>query len=213
MDAPEPPTGSEATVTEPAPGPATLPERIVVIATGSINVAALPWWIGWARETLTRTRLRIVLTRSATRFVSQDALAVISGSPVAIDVWPEHFTAAPHMELAAWADAFLVYPATAHYVTRLGLGLSDTPSLLALLSSTAPVVVAPALPEGVLESAAMQRSLKAITETGRMRILTPVPGRSWSTGRHDAAVPPPFPQALRLLARQPEPGTADHPAP
>ena len=183
--------------------------RLVIVCTGSINAAFLPWSIGWLRTRAPQIDFRLVLTRSASRFVSPDALSVIAARPVQTDAWPETFTTAPHVELAEWADAFAVYPASAHYLARLAAGLADTPSLLALQCTNAPVAVAPALPEGLWETKLMQRHVATITERDNVTVVCPEPGRSWTTGRQSLAIPPPFPRVLRRLLHRLAVGAAD----
>jgi len=173
--------------------------NLVIVCTGSVNAATLPTAVGGLRITTPEVRQQLVVTRSATRFVSMDALSVITGRPTLLDVWPDSFTSAPHMELVEWADAFLVYPATAHYFARLAHGLAATPSLLALLGTAAPIAIAPAMPEGVWENAITRRNAAALAELPNVTVVPPVPGRSWSTGRDTGSLPPPFTHVLRPL--------------
>ncbi len=195
-------TGEDRSATEEAAPRGRELRRLVVVCSGSINAAVLPWWIGWTRINAPEIELRIVVTRSAARFVSPEALAVISGHPTSLDVWPEASGGSPHTELVAWADGFVVYPASAHFLARLALGITDTPSQLALQCTAAPIAVVPALPPGMWKSAAMRRNLAALAERENVLVIPPVPGRSWSSGRDDASIPPPFPQVVQLLRRR-----------
>jgi phosphopantothenoylcysteine decarboxylase/phosphopantothenate--cysteine ligase len=159
----------------------------------------LPWWLAGARMTSPDLELWPVVTHGAARFVSPHALSVIAGRPFMPDTWPDAFERAPHLELSEWADAFVVYPASAHYLARLAGGLADTPSLLALHATTKPVVVAPALPEGMWECPVTRRQLRLLAEQPNLTVVPPRPGISWSTGRRGAWVPPPLPHVIGLL--------------
>lgn len=187
-------------MTEPAQ--CDRPLRLTVVCTGSVNAANLPWWIAGLRLTTDDVDVRVVVTRSAARFVSLDALSVISGRPALLDAWPDGAVRALHVDLVEWSDAFAVYPATAHSIARLAHGMTDTPSMLALQSTRAPIVVAPALPEGILDSPALRRNLAALAEWENLTLAAPVKGRSWTTGRDGAAVPPPLPHLVDDLRRR-----------
>jgi phosphopantothenoylcysteine synthetase/decarboxylase len=147
--------------------------------------------------------VRTVLTRTAERFVSREALTAIGGSVALADAWPEEpGTGALHVELARWPDAVAVHPASMHFLARFAVGLADSPVLLALQCTAAPVAVAPALPPGALEhSAALVEHLATLDRRGVL-IAAPHPGRSASTGGNDAAVAAPLPALLGLLERR-----------
>lgn len=176
--------------------------HLLVVATGSISVAFLPYWVNWLRVVVPGVQTRIVLTPTAARFVSREALGALLGAPVELDEWDEDPTGgrpAAHVDLARWADAVLVHPCTFSYLARLATGLGDSPSLLALQSTAAPVVLCPALPPGTAEGWAYGRHLAALEERGVL-VLPPVPARSVTTGERDAASPAPFPAAAEAVS-------------
>ena len=174
-------------------------KRLTVVCTGSINAALLPWWMARLRVKRPEIEVRVVVTRSAAQFVSVDALSVITGIPAMLDVWPPSVVHAPHVELVEWSDAFAVYPATANVLARMAAGMTDTPSLLAMQCTTAPIAVAPALPEGALEHPTMRRNLAVLSGVDNIVLVEPSPGRSWSTGRDGARIPPAFPLVVQGL--------------
>ncbi|MFI1254195.1 flavoprotein [Streptomyces netropsis] len=173
--------------------------RLLVVVTGSAYAWSTPYWLEWLRQSCPELEVRVVLTRSAERFVTRQAIAARVGGAVWGDTWPEDEATARHVEWAEWAEAILVYPATLHFMARLALGLGDSPALLAAQSTRAPVVVAPALPPGALEGAAVRQHWAALAARPNVVLVPPVPGRSQTTGREDAWVPPPLPEALRLI--------------
>ena len=92
-----------------------------------------------------------------------------------------------------------MYPATMHFLARLALGLADTPALLALQCTQAPIGLAPALPPGGWESPALERHLQVLEQRRNVVVAPPRPGLSVTTGRNDGYAPAPFPVLLRLL--------------
>ncbi|MFJ8626480.1 flavoprotein [Kitasatospora sp. NPDC093550] len=174
-------------------------ERLLVVVTGSAYAWSLPYWLDWLRLNHPGTEVRVVLTRSAERFVTRQVIAARTGGTVWSDSWPEDEATARHVEWARWAQAIVVYPATVHFLARLALGLADSPALLAAQSTRAPVVVAPALPPGALDGAAFRGHWATLAARPNVVLVPPVPGRSLTTGDEDAWVPPALPHALRLL--------------
>ena len=68
----------------------------------------------------------MVLTESATHFVSPLSLQAVSGNKVSTHLLDEDAEAGMgHIELARWADYFLVAPATANTIAKLAHGLAD----------------------------------------------------------------------------------------
>lgn len=90
--------------------------------------------------------VRVVLTESATHFVSALSLQAVSGNKVSTHLLDEDAEAGMgHIELARWADYFLVAPATANTIAKLAHGLADDLLTTLALATTAPVFVAPAM--------------------------------------------------------------------
>ena len=90
--------------------------------------------------------VRVVMTEGATRFVTPLTLQALSGHPVRISLWDEaHESAMGHIELARWADAILIAPASADVMARLAAGMADDLLSTLCLASEAPLFLAPAM--------------------------------------------------------------------
>ncbi|MFF9351839.1 flavoprotein [Streptomyces sp. NPDC014734] len=191
--------------TAPADDPPPAPSRLLILGTGALSVAFLPFWLNWLRTAHPRTEVRLAVTRSAERFVSRAALGAILGGEVLLDAWPGTVdTPEPrldHVELAQWPDAVAVHPAGLHFVGRFAQGLADTPVLMALQCTRAVIGIAPALPPGAEAAPAYRAHLKALERYDNVLVAPPHPGRSASTGRDDASVAAPLPALLDLIAR------------
>ncbi len=111
--------------------------------------------------------VRVVMTAAATEFITPLTLQALSGNPVRsalIDTAAE--AAMGHIELARWADAVLVAPASADFIARLAHGRADE-LLAALCSATrAPLVLAPAMNTGMWENAATRDNTALLTRRG-----------------------------------------------
>lgn len=119
-------------------------------------------------------QVRPVMTESALRFVGPATLAAISGHRPATDFW-EEASPAPHIELAHWADAVCIAPATAATMSRLAHGLSEDLLSAIVLATRAPVVIAPAMHSEMWSHPATRRNLAALLADG-YRIVGPGEG-------------------------------------
>ncbi|MGV9254585.1 flavoprotein [Streptomyces sp. NPDC003697] len=185
-------------------GQSTLPDlsfrRLLLVGTGALGVSSLPGWLGWLRESYPHIETRVALTRQATTFVAPAALTAIGGKPLIHDTWPtEPQVTAPHVKLADWCEAVAVFPATFHFVSRLALGLADTPVMLALQCTTAPIGLAPALPPGGYESHAFRSHLAALRARPHVVVAEPELGRSVTTGRVERSTAAALPTLLGLI--------------
>ena len=90
--------------------------------------------------------VRVVMTGSATRFVTPLTFQAVSGHPVRAELWDSTAEAAMgHIELARWADLVLVAPATADFLAGLAAGLADDRLATLCLATEAPLHVVPAM--------------------------------------------------------------------
>jgi len=88
----------------------------------------------------------VVMTESATKFVAPLSFEALSGRPV----WTKMFDAPGddpmlHITLARQAELVIVAPATADVLARAAAGRADDLLSCVLLTTQAPVVVAPAM--------------------------------------------------------------------
>ncbi|MFI6507785.1 flavoprotein [Streptosporangium sp. NPDC050855] len=175
-------------------------ERLLVIGTGAIAAMYLPFWLNWLTTAYRDLEVQVVLTTSAERFVSAQALSVLVRREVVPDRWPEETRPdALHVRLAEWSDSVVVYPACVNFISRLALGLADTPALLMLQCTSAPIAVAPSLPPGALDNPTLQRHLATLAER-RNVVVSPVQAvPSLTTGRRDAAGAPPLSTVIGML--------------
>lgn len=180
--------------------------RIALVATGSLSAAYLPYWMSYLANLENigaHPEVRILLTRTATRMVSPGVVSALLERPAELDVWPDDdFEHAPHVELAEWADGFLVHPCTFSYLARIAAGLADTPAQLAMQTSHAPKVICPALPPGTTGAPAYHQHLDALKARTDVVLLPPGRGRSATTGRDDALPPAEFPLAIAALGQE-----------
>lgn len=124
--------------------PRPRPVRILLGVTGGIAAYKSPDLVRRLRER--GAEVQVVMTGGAARFITSLTLQAVSGQPVRDTLWDEAAEAAMgHIELARWADAVLVAPATADFLARLAHGQADDLLSTLCLATSAPLLVAPAM--------------------------------------------------------------------
>ena len=105
-------------------------------------------------------------TRSALSFVSPLVLATFSGKPVISEMYGPDAHLMPHIKLANEANLFLVAPASITLLGRFAHGLADDIVTLTYLTTTAPVMIAPAMHPTMWEHPATQANVALLKERG-----------------------------------------------
>lgn len=118
--------------------------------------------------------VRVVMTRSAERFVGPATFAALSDHRVYTDLW-EELGGVPHVRLAHEADVAVVAPATANTLAKLAQGIADDLLLSTLLEVSCPLVLAPAMHTGMWEHPATQSNVSALAARGA-RLVGPSHG-------------------------------------
>ena len=117
-----------------------------------------------------------VLTANGRRFVTPVALQAVAGRRPRLDLFDAEAEAAMgHIELARWADAVVVAPATANLIARLANGLADDLLTTLCLATTAPLFLAPAMNVRMWQHPATQRNVAGLAADGAT-ILGPADG-------------------------------------
>ena len=129
--------------------------------------------------------VRVVMTRSAQRFVGAQTFTALTGNPVMTELFgtgPD----VPHVELARGADLVIVAPATANALAKLAHGFSDDLFSATVLTARCPVLIAPAMHTEMWEHPATQKNLETLRgrqvhvvgpETGALSSGDEGPGR------------------------------------
>jgi phosphopantothenoylcysteine decarboxylase/phosphopantothenate--cysteine ligase len=149
-------------------------KRLLLGVSGSIAAYKSAELVRRLREA--GAEVRVVLTQGGAEFVTALTFQAVSGNPVHMDLLDTVAEAAMgHIELARWADAVLVAPASANFISRLAEGRADDLLSAVCLATAAPVAVAPAMNQQMWANAATQSNLKRLRERG-VRVFGPAAG-------------------------------------
>lgn len=120
--------------------------------------------------------VQVVLTHSAREFVTETSLQAVSGHRVRSSLWDREAEASMgHIELARWAQAIVIAPATAEIMARLAAGNAGDLLTTLCLASEAPLVLCPAMNHVMWSHPAVQANRAALESRG-VTILGPDSG-------------------------------------
>jgi len=117
--------------------------------------------------------VQVVMTQNAARFITPLTLQVLSGQPVCLDLFDlQAESQIGHIEAARAAELAVVAPATANTIAKMAAGMADDYLTTAILATTAPVLVCPAMNVRMFEHPATQRNLRTLKDLGH-HVLDP----------------------------------------
>lgn len=117
--------------------------------------------------------VQVVMSPAAEQFVGAMTFEALSRNPVRTALFDrEAEMAMSHIELARWADAVVIAPASAHCLAKLATGLADDLLTTLCLATRAPIMVAPAMNTAMWENPATREHAHALTERG-IQVIDP----------------------------------------
>lgn len=120
--------------------------------------------------------VQVVMTESATEFVTPLLMNALSEQPVLQSLWQtDNFGKMSHIELSRQADLLLVAPATANFIAKLAQGLADDLLSALCLARNCPLLLAPAMNQAMWSHPSTQRNLAQAVADGA-HLLGPASG-------------------------------------
>lgn len=131
--------------------------------------------------------VRVTMTESAQRFVTELTFASLSEQPVVKSLFEDNESAGiAHIDLARWCDVLLVCPATANLIGKVAGGLADDIVSTTIMATKAPVVFCPAMNSVMWENAIVQSNVEKLRKSGYEfvepewgALATSTEGESW----------------------------------
>ena len=139
--------------------------KVVLGITGSIAAYKACGIVSRLRES--GAEVFVVMTKSATHFVTPLTLQTLSGNRVYLNLFdlPEEWKL-EHISLAERADLVLIVPATANTIAKLAAGMADDLLTATVLATKAPILVAPAMHETMYKNSFTQANIGKLKEKG-----------------------------------------------
>jgi len=144
-------------------------KKIVLGITGSIAAYKSPEIVRRLRDS--GAEVRVIMTENAKRFITSLTLQAVSGHPVHDDLFDLQAEAAMgHIELARWADAILIAPATADVIAKLAHGEANDLLTTVCLATKARIAIAPAMNQGMWNHVLTQENV-ALLQKKNMHVF------------------------------------------
>ena len=113
------------------------------------------------------TEVRAMLSKAGEQFITRLTIETLTNHPVYSEMFPENqFTATHHIELADWAEAAIISPATANALGKAANGIADDFFSTVLSALHCPTVYAPAMNTHMWQNPAVQRNVDFLSEHG-----------------------------------------------
>src|SRR5688572_6981466 len=109
--------------------------------------------------------VKVIMTPSATDFISRLTLSTLSKNKVLIDMFDED-SWANHVMLGRWADVMLIAPLSCNTLSKMAGGQCDNLLLAVYLSATCPVVVAPAMDDDMWHHPSTKENIQKLISFG-----------------------------------------------
>ena len=120
--------------------------------------------------------VQVVMTQSACRFIGTATMQSLTGRPVFTDLWDDRVANnMAHIDLSRNADAILIAPASADFISKLAHGLADDLLSTLCLARKCPLLIAPAMNSQMWSHPATQRNLAMLRLDG-VTVLDPDSG-------------------------------------
>ena len=140
-------------------------KKIVVGLTGGIAAYKIPPLIRLLKKE--GADVRAVMTEASTKFITELTIETISQNPVARKMFPANrFVGTHHIDMAQWADLFVVAPATANFIGKIASGVCDDLLTTVVCAADAPVMIAPAMNSNMYLNPVTQKNIKFLKSLG-----------------------------------------------
>lgn len=134
-------------------------KKILIGITGGIAAYKIPIFVRLLIKQ--GAEVKIIMTESATQFVSPLTLSTLSKGEIQISL-TENKLWNNHVELGHWADLFIIAPATLNTISKMAHGICDNLLLATYFSSQCPIMIAPAMDEDMWSHPILQQNIQKL---------------------------------------------------
>lgn len=146
-------------------------KRIVLAVSGSIAAYKAPDIVRRLQDL--GAEVRVILTTGGSKFITEMSLQAISKNKVHDNLWDKDAELSMgHIELAKWADAILIAPASANTIANIASGKANDLLTSVILASDCPIILAPAMNQKMYSSIALKDNL-SVLHNRNMNVISP----------------------------------------
>ena len=106
------------------------------------------------------------MSEHATEFVGPLTFRALTNEPVAVGLFDDPSDPIHHISLAQEPDLVVVAPATANIIAKMANGIADDLISTTLLATPSPIVIAPAMNNGMWKAPATQANMATLRDRG-----------------------------------------------
>lgn len=118
----------------------------------------------------------VIMTESATEFITPLTFRTLSGREVLVDLWDDSREwKVQHIGVAEQLDMLVVAPATANFMAKAAHGIADDLLSTIVLANTSPLLVVPAMNHNMYKNQAVRDNIKKLKEYG-YKVMEPDSG-------------------------------------
>ena len=140
-------------------------KKILIGMTGGIACYKIPNLVRLLKKE--GAEVKIVMTQSATKFITPLTMETVSENVVAVDMFESNaYVATRHIDLSEWADINLIAPATANCLGKLASGISDDLLTTVICATTVTTLISPAMNVHMWENKITQRNIATLKDVG-----------------------------------------------
>ena len=148
---------------------------VVIGITGSIAAYKTPEIIRWLDKN--GATVHVIMTESATKFITPLTLRELSHHPVVVDQFQEPLEFnVQHVSLARKADIMVIVPATANIIGKIAGGIADDMLSTTVMATKAPVLICPAMNTQMFINPVVQSNIHKLEELG-YHFASPIEGK------------------------------------
>ena len=110
--------------------------------------------------------VKVVMSQHATEFVGPTTFRALTREPVSVGLFDDPNDPIHHISLAQEPDLIVVAPATANVIAKMAHGVADDLISTTLLATSKPILVAPAMNDGMWKASATQENVALLRSRG-----------------------------------------------
>jgi phosphopantothenoylcysteine decarboxylase/phosphopantothenate--cysteine ligase len=140
-------------------------KRILLGITGGIAAYKIAYLIRILKKK--GAEVKCIMTPASSDFISPLVVSTLSQNPVHIEFWNKQTGVwTNHVELALWADIYVITPATANSIAKMANGLCDNLLLATYLSMKTKTIVCPAMDLDMYQHPSFKRNIGTLLSDG-----------------------------------------------
>ena len=140
-------------------------KNILLGVTGGIAAYQAADLIGMFRARL--ADVHVIMTKTATKFITPLTLEVISLHPVTVEMFDEIYRPSiEHVTLGRMADVVVIAPTTGNFIGKIANGIADDMLTTTIMAVKAPVVICPAMNENMWLNKIVQENVNKLKRLG-----------------------------------------------